>query len=346
MRVFVTGSAGLLGSHIAERLKASGHDVVALVRPTSDLGFLGRLGAELVEGDLLAPGTYRDALRRCGAVVHAAALVTQPAGWEAYREVNVQGTRLVLEAAASAGVRRALHVSTVAVYGGLGGRWRRIAEDAPTDAPLAQREVYARSKRMAEDVAWGLHRAGALDVRLIRPCLVYGERDRIVLPRLARYLRMPVTLIVGRGTNPLPVVYAGNVADGAVLALVRREASGRAYNLASDFPVTQREFLAMVARGLGTRPRFLHVPFAAAYALGWLWHATGVRGGSCRRVSLTPRAIALMARPNPFASDRARQELGWTPRVGPAEAIRRAVDWYVNERGDGGAEVAERCAIR
>ncbi|MBI4512858.1 MAG: NAD-dependent epimerase/dehydratase family protein [Gemmatimonadetes bacterium] len=344
MRVFVTGSTGLLGSHIAERLKASGHDVVALVRPTSDLGFLGRIGAELVEGDLLAPETYRDALGRCGAVVHAAALVTQPAGWEAYREVNVQGTRVVLEAAANAGVRGALHVSTVAVYGGLGGlgglggRWRRIAEDAPTDAPLAQREVYARSKRMAEDVAWGLHRAGALDVRVIRPCLVYGERDRIVLPRMARYLRMPVTLIVGRGTNPLPVVYAGNVADGAVLALVRPEASGRAYNLASDFPVAQKEFLAMLARGLGTRPRFVHVPFAAAYALGWLWHATGVRGvrgGSRRRVRLTPRAIALMARPNPFVSDRARQELGWTPRVRPAEAIRRAVDWYVNERGDG-----------
>lgn len=329
MRVFLTGGTGLLGSHIADRLAASGHAVVALVRPMSDRRFLEGLRAELVEGDLLAPESYRAALVGCDAIVHAAALVVDPAGWEAYRRVNAEGTRVVLEAAAAAGVRRALHVSTVAVYGAVAVRRRRITEEAPTDTPLPEGEVYARSKRMAEEIAWRLHREDALDVRVIRPCLNYGERDRIVLPRLDRYLRMPVTPIVGRGTSPLPVVYAGNVADGAVLALTRPEAFGRAYNLASDFAVTQIEFLSMVAQALGLRPRFVRIPYSAAYALARFIELAPVSGRAGRRVRLTRRSIALMGRSNPFVSDRARRELGWSPRVPPAEAIRRSVAWYL-----------------
>lgn len=336
MRVFLTGGTGLLGSHIAERLAGGGHELVALVRPTSDRRFLAGLGARFAEGELLSPEGYRPALRGCDAVVHAAAYVVERAGWEGYRRVNVEGTRAVLEAAASAGVPRALHVSTVAVYGGVGGVDGPIGEDTPTDRPLPEEDIYARSKRMAEAEAWTLHRAGALDVRVVRPSLNYGERDRIVVPRMARYLRSPVVLLVGRGTNALPLIYAGNMAEGAVLALTRPEASGRAYNLTADFPVTQREFFSGLAAALGFRPRFVPVPYGLARGLGWLVETMPAPASA--RAGLNRRRVAFIGRPNPFVADRARRELGWSPSVRPPEAIRRAADWYRRERDGTGPE--------
>jgi nucleoside-diphosphate-sugar epimerase len=326
VRVFLTGGTGGIGSHIAERLRADGHEIVALVRPASDRRFLERLGARLVEGDVCAPERYRGALRGCDAVVHAAAYVVQRARWEEYRRVNVEGTRYVLEAAAAAGVSRALLVSSVSVYGGLTSPDGRVTEETPTDAPLPDDEVYARSKRMAEEVAWSLHRAGAIDLRVVRPSVNYGDRDRILVPRLARYLSLPVTFLVGRGDNTLPVIYLGNTADGAVLALTRPEASGRAYNLADDFPVTQRAFFEGLARAIGRRPRFLRLPAAAAYALGALFERLPF--GLAEQVGLNRRRIAFLVRPNPFVAERARRELGWAPRVPPEEAIRRAGAWY------------------
>lgn len=326
MRVFLTGGTGLIGSHIAERLRAAGHDVVALVRPASRRGFLEGLGARLVVGDLLDPEGYRGALVGCDAAVHAAAILVERAGWEAYHRTNVEGTRRFFEAAVSAGVGRALHVSTVAVYGGVGGIEGPIREETSTGRPVPAEEVYARSKRMAEAVAWDLHRAGAIDVRVVRPSLSYGERDRIVLPRVARYLRMPVVFLIGSGTNPLPLVYAGNVAEGAVLALTRPEASGGVYNLTGDFPVTQREFFSRVAEGLGLRKRFLPLPYGMAYGLAALLERAAP--GFTARSGLNRRRISFIGTPNPFVSERARRELGWTPSVGPEEAIARAVRWY------------------
>ncbi len=333
MRVFVTGGTGLLGSHIVQRLRQEGHEVVALVRPTSDRRFLEGLGAAFVEGDLLDPGGYRGTLRGCDALVHAAAYVVADAGWPEYRRMNVEGTRLLLEAAAAAGVSRALHVSTVAVYGGIDAPVGRVTEETPTDRPLPGDEVYASTKRMAEEVAWSFHSAGKLDVRVVRPSLNYGERDRIVLPRMAKYLRMPVVFLIGPGDNALPLIYAGNTAEGAVLALTRPEASGRAYNLSGDFPVTQRWFFSRLAESLGRRPRFVRLPFSFAYALAW-----GVERMPSRlsaRSGFNRRRVAFLGRSNPFVAERARRELGWSPSVRPEEAVRRAAGWYLAARGDG-----------
>ena len=330
MRVFITGATGLLGHHIAERLRAQGHEVTALVRPTSDRSAVDRGGVRCVVGDLLEPASYRSALAGCDALVHAAAFVVEPADWPAYRRMNVDATRHLFEAASAAGVERALHVSTVAVYGGVGRRGALVTEETPTDRPVPEHDVYARSKRLAEEAVFDLHRAGAIDVRVVRPILNYGERDRIVLPRVVHYVRSPVVFLVGSGANRLAVTYAGNTADGAVLALTRPEASGRVYNLADDFPITQREFLAGFAAGLERDPAFLPLPYAVAYALGAL--VERLPGRLALRSGLNRRRVSLAGRPNPFSAERARRELGWAPSVPHEEAIRRSVEWY---RADG-----------
>ncbi|RMH23226.1 MAG: NAD-dependent epimerase/dehydratase family protein, partial [Gemmatimonadetes bacterium] len=129
MRVFLTGGTGLIGSHLAERLRAAGHAVVCLHRPGSDTTVPAALGCELVEGDARdAPELQAERMAGCEAVVHAAALVYGSTSWDEARAANVDATERVLAAAALAGAERAVHVSSVAVYGETRGA---VDEDTP-----------------------------------------------------------------------------------------------------------------------------------------------------------------------------------------------------------------------
>lgn len=331
MRVFLTGGTGLLGSHVAEHLVSAGHAVRALVRPGSDARFLRELGAELRAGDVTDKGSLAGAMRECDGLVHAAAVVASGATWESYRRVNVDGTDNVLSAAAEQGVRRAVHVSSVAVYGGAEVVERApVDEDDDLDAALAPGEHYARSKRAAEEVAWRLHRAGAIEVTALRPSVVYGERDRVVVPLLARYLRSPLVFLVGDGRRNLALVYAGNVAGGIVRALTSHNVAGRVYNLADDFPVTQREFFSALGQRLGLRPILVPFPYELASGAAWSLEQLARLAGS-RRPPVSRRHIAFMGKGNPFVSRRARDELGWAPQIDHREGVRRAARWYLEK---------------
>ncbi len=332
MEVFLTGGTGLVGSHVAERLAREGHAVRALIRRAGAANHLDSVGAKLVVGDVSDPSTLSGALRGCDALVHAAAAVTVDAPWEVYHTVNVSGTANVLSAAADQGVRRAIHVSTVAVYGGVEvARLDRVDESTPTDSPLGPEEFYGRSKRAAEEVAWRFQREGRLEVTVVRPDVIYGERDRAALPRLSRHVSLPVVLLVGDGRNELPLVYAGNVAQGIVRALTSPRAPGRVYNLANDFPISQRELFGLLAVHLGRRPRFLPIPVAVASGIaGSIEALARLRG--VRRPVVSRRHIAFMGRGNPFVSELAKAELPWEPEVTHEAGVRRAVDWLLEAR--------------
>ncbi|MBI4544695.1 MAG: NAD-dependent epimerase/dehydratase family protein [Gemmatimonadetes bacterium] len=326
MRVFLTGGTGLVGSHTAERLLERGHQVVGLVRPGSERSHLESLGAALVEGDITdAPARLAGGMEGCDAVVHAAALVFRRASWQHYEAVNVQGTENVLRAAGLARASRVVHVSSVAVYRGLIGR-ARIREEDWRSGEVPARDVYARSKRRAEEVAWQLHQQGVVRLSTVRPSVIYGERDRLFTPILARLVSLPLLPAPAGGHAALPVVYAGNVADGVVAALERDAAVGRAYNLSEDARLTLRELVTGFGVALGRTPRLLPVPGAALLVLAWAVDAL---------LSLIPgaapnlrRGARLLLHGNPYVAERARRELGWGARVRPAEALARTAAWY------------------
>lgn len=329
MRVFLTGGTGLVGSHVAAMLRREGHEITALVRRDSDVSFLRQLGVRLCVGDLTLAASLTEALRPCESLVHSAALIVAGSSWEVYQRVNVGGTESLFEAAVGAGVKRAVHISTVAVYGGaeVAGR-APVDEEAPLDLPLASGEFYARSKRLADAVASRFQAEREIEVVIVRPALVYGERDRIALPRLARFLRSPVIPLVGGGARALPIVYAGNVAGGIVRAMRSPAAAGRTYNLATDFTISQKDFLRLLAERLGVKPIFVPIPYDAAHGLAWtIERITGAL--TDRPPFLNRRNVSFMGAGNPFDSRRIRAELGWEPEVDHAEGVRRSVDWYL-----------------
>ncbi|HEX6589270.1 MAG TPA: NAD(P)-dependent oxidoreductase [Longimicrobiales bacterium] len=328
MRVFLTGGTGLVGSHVAEQLRAADVEVRALVRRAARADHLRQLRCELIEGDICDDTEiHAPALDACDALVHAAALVGARASRERYHEQNVAGTRNVIGAAARAGVARAVHVSSVAVYGPIDGRideerWREMDVDA--------RAFYAWSKREAEIEAWRHDDVNGLRVTTVRPALIFGERDRHVAPRLDRIMRLPLLPLPDGGRHVLPLVYAGNVARGIVAALRTPLAAGRAYNLAHDNDTPLRDVIASWRRARATgNARIVPVPGgvieATAAALDGLAAALPFLDLPGMR-----RPARLVRHDNPYDSRRARAELGWTSLVSMEQAVERTVQWLRN----------------
>ena len=325
MKVFITGATGFIGSHVAARLRHRGDDVVALVRKTSDTDHLGGLGCELVVGDTAWPARELARLMRgADAVIHAAAKVFQGGSRSAFVRTNAEGTRNVLGAAALA-APRVVHLSSVAVYAGL--PMRALTEERWTEADPERQAAYAASKHLAEREAWQLHHEGAIRLTTVRPCVVYGERDRAATPVIVGFVKRPVVPLVGGGRTTLPLVYAGNVARGVVAALHRDIAVGRAYNLARDVPITARELVGRVADELGLSPRIVSVPTPVARAGAVLAEVVTGALPFVRR-SDARRAVRSLSHDNAYPSTRARLELGWSVHISHEEGIRRTMEWW------------------
>jgi nucleoside-diphosphate-sugar epimerase len=328
----ITGATGLLGSHIAEALVARGERVRAFVRPTSDVSFLHGLGAELAVGDLHDPESLRRAVDGADVVYHCAARVGDWGPWSLYRREIIDATGHLLGACRSAGAGRVLYVSSVTVY----GHPRDAGAPITEGAPLGERlywfwDYYCRSKIAAEALA----RAAGPNVTVVRPSWIYGPRDRNSLPRLMAAFRAGRVRLIGGGDNLLNVVYAADVAEGAILAANHPEAGGQAYNLCSEGELTQRQFLDALTEALGRPPVRRRLPFWLAYAGGFVSEVIGRAILLKRPPHITRYAVGLVGRPTRFSIARAREQLGWRPRVGAREGLRRALDWW--ERRTAGA---------
>lgn len=319
MRSFVTGGTGLVGTAVIRQLVARGGEVRALVRTEAGAGQLRAMGATPVFGAVEDPRLW-DGLHDADAVVHAAALVAARLPWPVFYRVNVEGTRLAAAAARRLGARL-VHVSSVAVYG------RRAYDEPPfsrrEDAPLGpleEHDFYARSKRLAEEAVRAEFALG-LPAVILRPCVVYGEGDRLFLPRLAAVARKGWLPRVGPGTLPMAVVNAASVAEATVRALDVPSAVGRTYNVTDDGPITPREFVAALAAGLGRPIRTIPLPDSAALAIARGAQAILRLLGPGLYPGTITGAVRFWRGGNPYSVDRARAELGWAHRVDHQDII-------------------------
>jgi dihydroflavonol-4-reductase len=324
MRVLITGATGLLARHLIPRLSAQcAGPHRALVLPGEDTTALRAFDIEVVRGDIRDPAAVRAAVEGIDVVFNLAGMMGVWRPYADYLSVNADGAVNVCRAAHAAGVERIVHVSSWTVYGMARGGW--VDEDAPL-APFG--EPYARSKAAGDRAVQRLIADEKVPAVIVRPGTFFGPGDRLHFGRIADRIRAGRGLIVGAGTNALPFVYVDDVVQGLLLAAFRQRAIGRAYNITTDEPLTQGEFLAAVAEELGLLPPRIHAPYAALYAVGSVAEAAGAIMRTKKQPILTRLGVRVFGDDNRHAIARARAELGYAPRVSIREGIRRAAAWY------------------
>jgi nucleoside-diphosphate-sugar epimerase len=323
----VTGGTGLLGSHIVEKLCQSGQKVRALVRRGSDTSFLEGLGVEKAYGDVTDAASVLAAMRGVRVVYHAAARVGDWGPWQEFEDITIRGTGNMVQAAIEAKVDRFLHISSISAYGHVDGAGLVLDETAPLGVNLSRWSYYSRAKVAAEQVVWTAHKRGLLPLTVIRPSWLYGERDRASMPRLIRAIRRRKTRLLGDGANRLNLTYAGNEADGCILAANAPKAVGQAYNLCNDGQITQAQYFNRIAQEISCPPVTRTVPYKVAHSAAFMMECMGHLFGRKTPPLVTRYSVWLIGRQVFFSTDKIRRELGYVPAVGYDEGIHRSVAW-------------------
>ncbi|MFB3892847.1 MAG: NAD-dependent epimerase/dehydratase family protein [Phycisphaerae bacterium] len=326
----ITGATGLLGSHIVEKLVGMGREVRVLVRAGSDTSVLAPWKVQKAVGDVTDRASLREAMAGVEVVYHAAAQVGDWGPWERYVAVTIDGTRNMLEAAREAHVKRFLHISSISAYGHPDGEGLVLDETAPLGVSLHKWSYYSRAKVEAEKLAWEAHKRGDVPVTVVKPSWLYGPRDRASMPRLIRAIRAGKGKIIGDGNNRLNLTYAGNEAEGCILAATNPKALGQSYNLSNDGVITQSQYLNRIAECVGAKPVTKHVPYKVAFGAAFLMELFGHAFGRKKPPLVTRYAVWLMGRRCFFSCEKARRELGWKPTVGYEEGIPAAVKWCLD----------------
>jgi nucleoside-diphosphate-sugar epimerase len=324
--VLVTGATGFIGGHLARRLVQEGHRVRCLARATSDTSLLDELGVEVAVGDLASAGSLAAAARGCRYVVHCAALVSDWATVEEIEGANVVGTRNLLEACVAASVQRFVHFSSTDVYGYPGG-----AAIDETHAAARFRNWYAQTKLAAEAEVRGAERTHALDVVILRPATVYGPRSTAVIGEIARAIRGRHMILIDRGRAIAGLCYVDNLMDAALLALRHDAARGQAFNVTDGLDVTWRQLTDGLATGLGASRVRWSLPYWLASAIGSsLEHGYRFVHRTTRLTTsplLSRQAVHVMGIDQDFSNAKARELLGWEPRVDYAAGLEATLSW-------------------
>ncbi|HEY4071864.1 MAG TPA: hopanoid-associated sugar epimerase [Herbaspirillum sp.] len=333
--VLVTGASGFVGSAVARAALARGWQVRVLVRPTSPRSNLDQLDVEVVEGDMRDPASMQRALTGVRYLLHVAAdyRLWAPDPEEIMR-ANLEGTRVVMEAALHAQVEKIVYTSSVATLRikGASGPSHGAPVDAlfDEDAPADEQDtigVYKRSKVAAERLVERMIATQQLPAVIVNPSTPIGPRDIKPTPTGRIIVQAALGKIPAFVDTGLNLVHVDDVAQGHLLALERGRI-GQRYILGGE-DVKLREMLAVIARMVGRKPPTIQLPRWPLYPLALA--AQGIAGFTGKEPFLTVDGLKMSQYLMFFSSEKAQRELGYRARP-YAEGLSDALDWF---RGSG-----------
>jgi len=328
VRWLVTGATGFIGTALTERLIAGGDEVRALVRDPGRASELRAMGAELVRGDMSRPDSLSEAVPDVDVVVHLAGLVKALTREELFA-INAEGTRSLARAVARSGRAKFVLVSSLAAAGPSTPERCRTETDRP--APVS---IYGQSKLAAEEALRSF--APGLDASIIRPPIVYGPRDKEFLPSLFQLARTGLIAKSGLGQKHYSLIHVDDLV-AMILAVAQRGArvdeagTSGIYFCADGVDYTWEALGRGAMAALGKRGTVVAVPEMVT------WIAAGA-SSAVARLTGRPAILSLdkmMEIREPAwtcSSEKARRELGWTPRVSFVDGMRDSVRWF-RERG-------------
>lgn len=324
MKVLVTGGTGFTGKALVRRLLDDGHQVVALdYKEGIKTAELREWGAEVVIGSVTDRAVVDRCMKGVDVVQHLAAAFRELNVDDSYyREVNVGGTRIVLEAALREGVKKFIYCSTCGVHGNVDH------PPAGEDAPIQPADYYQQTKYEAEPVALEYVQKG-LPVVILRPAAIYGpgdpERFFMIFKRVAKG-KFPM---FGSGKTLYHPVYIDNLVDAHILAMAPGAGVGEAYLIADEHYYPIEEIVKGVARALKVDVKIPHYPVWPVVVVGHICEKI------CKPFKVTPpifpRRVDWYRQNRAFKIDKAKRDLKYNPQIGLDEGLKRTAEWYRKE---------------
>ncbi|HEY9627841.1 MAG TPA: NAD(P)-dependent oxidoreductase [Coleofasciculaceae cyanobacterium] len=322
MQVLITGGTGFLGKRLALKLRSLGDTVTVLGRNQ----FIGRqleaAGLRFVAADLRDAVAIAAACRGQDCVFHCGALSAPWGDSREFYDINVLGTRHLVQGCLAHRVPRLVHVSTSAVYFTYADQLQ-IPESLPLPKPVSP---YARTKQLAEQEIQTAYQQG-LSVITLRPRGIFGPGDTTILPRLLRASDRTGIPLIRQGKAVLDITYIDNVVHALQCCQQASDAlSGRAYNITNGEPRSLRMLLEQLSQRLGSALQFKPMPFPLAYGLAAAMEGIALFSNS--EPILTRYTVGLLAFSQTLAIQAAITDLGYRPPITLEQGLTQFAQWW------------------
>jgi nucleoside-diphosphate-sugar epimerase len=341
----VTGAPGWLGTRLVQSLVKGIPDVPSLgksdrkvrclVLPDADARELEALGSqvEIVRGDVTDAESLEPLFEgaKGATVFHAAGIIHPTKGTQQFFDVNVEGTRSMIEAAKKAGVRRFVHVSSNSPIGTNPTKDHVFDESAPYNPYM----LYGKTKMLAEEIVTRAHDSGALETAIIRPPWFYGPGQPPRQTLFFEMIRDGKAPIVGSGENRRSMAYVDNICQGLLLCEKVEKANGQIYWIADRTPYPMNDIIDTIERvmekdfGVACKKKRMKLPGLAS-EVAWLADLT-IQGVGAYHQKM--HVLSEMNKTIACTIAKAEKELGYDPKVDLEEGMRRSIRWML-DRGE------------
>ena len=324
MKILVTGGTGFTGKALVKRLLDDGHQVVAMdYKEGVKTQELRDWGAEVVIGTV----TDRECVKRCvqgvDVVQHlAAAFREMNVPEQHYWDVNVGGTQIMLEEAFAQKVKKFIYCSTCGVHGNVAN------PPGGEDSPITPADYYQKTKYEAEPLTLEFSKKG-MPCTIIRPAAIYGpgdpERFYMIYKRVASG-KFP---IFGNGKTLYHPLYIDNLVDALVLAMDPAKGNGEAFLIADDQYVQIEDLVRRIGKAMNVDVKTPHFPVWPVIVVDHIVEK------ACKPFGIAPpifpRRVDWYRQNRAFNITKARRQLGYNPKIGLDEGLKRTYAWYKQE---------------
>lgn len=325
-KILVTGASGCLGSRIANDLINQGHEVVILVRKTSDLRPLHKSeNLKFAIGDLLDLEFLKKAVSDCAVVIHCAAdLHFIPRSQEEFsrsQTVNVVGTKNIIQACLESGVKQFIHMSSIAAM----GDFYNLERDETF--PCTPESFYGQNKLDSEKIVNSYQNRG-INITILRPGVIYGAWDRGTILKMIKYIHTGKFRFIGDNLNHKSLVSVGNVSAAAMAVMENPAAYGETFIIVDQEKLTMKTIAEIIARKLKVKlPRF-RIPLWFGYFTGWSCDLLA----KITRVSwpLSLQNVKNFTHSATYSSKKLHEKINFFWPENFQNSIDQEIDWYLN----------------
>ncbi len=324
--VLVTGGNGFIGSNLVKRIVELGEwkaRVLVLKGTPEDFLAPVRDKIEIVYGDITQSDTLPLAVRGCAIVFHLAALVTDWGPREKFVKVIYGGTKNICDAAITAGVRRFVQMSSLAVHAYLG--YRNADETTPRHNA---KFYYGQAKNLAEDYLEEVFKAGKIEPIVIRPgWTIFGENDYATIYQVLENIKAGRFGTINKGRALCNHVYVQNLVDGMIHVAKHPKAAGETFIIA-DKTTTWQEFTEMLSAGIGATTPTLSTPYGVLAPIVWVWEHLWRLFRVKKPPLLTMYRIGIQRRDIDFTPAKIRDRFGFQSRFTFEDGLQKTLAWY------------------